>query len=62
MQLRHGVGKLFLFGAPPEELLKDPVLVAGIGVAVAAQQSDHPALDILAADLLPAGAASLAER
>src|SRR5258708_24942159 len=59
---RHRVGKLLLVRPPPEELLQRPVLVAGAGVAVAAQQPDHPALDILRAGLVPVRAAGLPEK
>ncbi len=61
MQLRHGVGELFLSGPPAEELLEGPVLVAGIGVAVAAEEPGYPAPDILPVYLVPVGAASLAQ-
>ena len=62
MQLRHGVGEFFLVGPPTEELLQRPVLIAGIGVAIAAEKPDCPALDILPVYLVPAGAAGLAEK
>src|ERR1022692_1872081 len=58
----HRVREFFLVSPPPEELLQCPVLVAGVRVAVALQQADYPALDILPASLLPAGAAGLAEK
>jgi hypothetical protein len=62
MQLRHGVGEFFLVGPPTEELLQRPVLIAGIGVAIAAEKPDCPALDILPVYLVPAGAASSPRR
>jgi len=62
MQLRHGIGEFFLVGPPAEELLQGPVLVAGIGVAVPAEEPHDPALGILAVYLIPAGAAGLAKK
>jgi hypothetical protein len=62
MQLRHGIGEFFLVGPPAEELLQRPVLIAGIGVAVPAEEPHDPALGILAVYLIPAGAAGLAEK
>src|SRR5258708_11894302 len=55
-------GQFLLVGPPPEQLLHRPVLIAGAGVAVAAQQPDHPALDVLRADLVPVRAPGLAEK
>jgi hypothetical protein len=52
LQPFHRVGQLVFGGQPFEELLQGPVLVAGVGVAVAVQQPCHP---LLAAHLLPAG-------
>jgi len=42
-------------GQPSEELLQGTVLVAGIGVAVPAQQPHHPLLDVVPVRLLPPG-------
>jgi hypothetical protein len=49
------VGDLFLGGQPLEELLEGTVLVAGVRAAVPVQQPDNPSLDVLLADLFPAG-------
>ena len=63
MQPGHRVGEFFFFfGPPPKELLQSPVLVAGVGVAVAAQQPDHPPLDVLPTDLLPPGPTGLGDQ
>src|SRR5215470_9838215 len=55
VQPGHRAGQVFFLGPPLEELLQSPVLVAGVGAAVTAQQPDHPPLDIRPADLLPPG-------
>ena len=53
----HRVGQLLFLGEPAEELLQGPELVAGVRVAVPGQQVDQPPLHVVAADLLPPGAA-----
>jgi len=60
LQPGHGVGDLVLGGEPLEELLEGTVLVAGVRAAVPAQQPHDPPLDVLLADLFPAGEAGLA--
>jgi hypothetical protein len=55
LQPGHGVGDLFLGGQPLEELLESAVLVTGVRAAVPVQQPDNPPLDVLLADLFPAG-------
>jgi hypothetical protein len=55
LQPGHRVGQLVFGGQPFEELLQGAVLVAGVGTAVPIQQPGHPPLNVLAADLLPAG-------
>jgi hypothetical protein len=56
MQPGHRVGELFLLRQPLEELLQRPVLVAGVRIAVEAEQPHHPALHIMALYLVPPGA------
>ena len=57
LQSFRRVGQLVFGGQPSVELLQGPVLVAGVGAAVAVQQPGHPLLDVVAVDLLPAGLA-----
>src|SRR5271157_1792791 len=59
LQPGHGVGDLVLGGEPLEELLEGTVLVAGVRGAVPVQQPHNPPLDVLLADLFPAGEAGL---
>ena len=61
-ELCGGVGKLLLSRPPLEELLDGPVLVVGVRVAVAVEQPDHPALNVLPFDFLPVGVSSLTEQ
>src|SRR5208282_2648406 len=59
LQPGHRIGDLFLGGQPLEELLEGAELVAGVRAAVPVQQPHNPPLDVLLADLFPAGEAGL---
>jgi hypothetical protein len=58
----HRVRELIFGGKPLEELLQGAVLIAGVGVAVVAQQPYHPPFDVRPADLLPPGPAGIGEQ